>query len=198
LEPKFEDKLSLAVEEKEIIAKYAAENFVNDSDILFLEGGSTVMKMIPYLKQDNLTILTNGLYTMFQASTFIPRLRVIGCGGHIREPAFTFVGPEAENFFKNYRANKIFISGTGFTLEEGLMDPHFLEMAVKKVMCERADQIIALIDSTKIAKKSLSITVPIEKIDILITDSGTSSEFIDKLINLDIDVRVVNKIISNN
>jgi DeoR/GlpR family transcriptional regulator of sugar metabolism len=65
-------------------------------------------------------------------------------------------------------------------------------------MCERADQIIALIDSTKIAKKSLSITVPIEKIDILITDSGTSSEFIDKLINLDIDVRVVNKIISNN
>jgi len=45
LEPKFEDKLNIAVKQKEEIAKYAAENFIRDSDILFLEGGSTVMKM---------------------------------------------------------------------------------------------------------------------------------------------------------
>ncbi|TFG12691.1 MAG: DeoR/GlpR transcriptional regulator [Promethearchaeota archaeon] len=192
LEPKFEDKLNIAVKQKEEIAKYAAENFIRDSDILFLEGGSTVMKMIPHLKQDNLTILTNGLYTMLHASKYIPRIRIIGCGGHIKEPGYTFIGPEAENFFKNYRANKVFISGTGFTLEEGLMDPHILEMGVKKIMCNASDQIIVLVDSTKIAKKSLTITLPVDEIDVLITDSGVSPGFIRELKKLDIDVRVVN------
>ena len=119
--------------EKRKIARFAAKNFVNDSDIIFLDGGSTVLEMIPHLKQSNLTILSNGLNTLLYASKFLPHLNVIGCGGILRKPSFTFVGHEAEEFFGRYKVNTAFISGTGVTIEDGIMDPHPLEMEVKNL-----------------------------------------------------------------
>lgn len=132
LEPKFEIKERIAIKEKRSIARYAAENYIKDGDIIFLDGGSTVMELIPYLKDKNITLLTNGLNTLFLASKYINHLNVMGSGGGIRYPSMTFVGPEAEKFFNNYKAEIVFLSCSGITIEDGVMDINLLEMEVKK------------------------------------------------------------------
>ena len=177
--------------EKRKIARFAAKNFVNDSDIIFLDGGSTVLEMIPHLKQSNLTILSNGLNTLLYASKFLPHLNVIGCGGILRKPSFTFVGHEAEEFFGRYKVNTAFISGTGVTIEDGIMDPHPLEMEVKKIMCKNAKTVVALIDSSKFEKRSLSTCVKIDEIDSLITDKKASKKIIDAVKSKNVDVTVL-------
>ena len=179
------------LKEKRIIAKFAAKNYVKDSDIIFLDGGSTVLEMIPHLKQTDLTILSNGLNTLFLASKFLPHLNVIGCGGILRQSSFTFVGPEAEEFFSRYKVDTAFISGTGVTLEDGIMDPHPLEMEVKKIMCKNAKKVVALIDSSKFKKRSLSTCVKIEEIDSLITDKNVSETIIDSIKSRNIDFTVL-------
>jgi len=177
--------------EKRIIAKFAAKNYVNNSDIIFLDGGSTVLEMIPHLKQNDLTILSNGLNTLLLASKFLPHLNVIGCGGILRQTSFTFVGPEAEEFFGRYKVDTAFISGTGVTIEDGIMDPHPLEMEVKKIMCKNAKKVIALIDSSKFKKRSLSSCVKIEEIHSLITDKKVSEKIVEAIKSKKVNVTVL-------
>lgn len=179
------------LKQKQLIAKYAAKNYVKNSDIIFLDGGSTVLEMIPHSKQDNLTLLSNGLYTLLLASKFLPHLNVIGCGGVLRKTSFTFIGHDAEEFFRHYNVNTAFISGTGITLQEGIMDPHPLEMEVKKIMCKNAKVVVALIDSSKFDKRSLSTCVAIDEIDYLVTDEKAPKKIIEAIKSKNVDVTVL-------
>ena len=190
-EPTFEEKLVIASNEKDLIARYAAKNLVNDSEVIILEGSSTVMHMIPYLKQKKgLTILTNGIETLLESAKQIPHIDIHGSGGMVRKESLTFIGPEAESFFSRYKAEKIFLSGTGFTLEEGISDPNLLDMQVKKIMCSSANQVIVLMDSSKFNKCSLASTIKIDEIDLLITDNNISEKFLNEIKALGLKVVV--------
>jgi DeoR/GlpR family transcriptional regulator of sugar metabolism len=190
-EEEFDRRRKENLSEKRLIAKFAAKNYVKDSDIIFLDGGSTVLEMIPHLKQQNLTILSNGLYTLLLGSKFLPHLNVIGCGGILRKTSFTFVGHEAEEFFSRYKVESAFISGTGVTLEDGIMDPHPLEMEIKRIMCKNAKTVVALIDSSKFDKRSLSTCVKISEIDSLITDKKVSKKTIDAIREKNVEIKVL-------
>ncbi len=193
-ENEFEIRKKSSSKEKQEIAKHAANNHIKNGEILFLDGGSTVIELIPYLKEKEVTILTNGLNTLVYASKFLPELNVIGCGGILRKPSFTFVGPEAEEFFNHYKADTAFISGTGITLEDGITDPHPLEMQIKKIMCQNANRIIALLDTSKFFKRSLSTLLHIKDIDILITNEPNSIQeknFITDIRGLGVKVEVI-------
>ena len=190
-EEEFDRRRKENLNEKRLIAKFAAKNYVNNSDIIFLDGGSTVLEMIPHLKQENLTVLSNGLYTLLLASKFLPHLNVIGCGGILRKTSFTFVGHEAEEFLGRYKVDTAFISGTGVTLEDGIMDPHPLEMEVKRIMCKNAKTVVALIDSSKFEKRSLSTCVKIEEVDSIITDKNISKKTIEAIKAKNIDVIIL-------
>src|SRR5688572_10606989 len=51
----------LAMEQKLCIARYAAAQLVDRSDIIILEGGTTATAMAPFLAdKDDLTVVTNG------------------------------------------------------------------------------------------------------------------------------------------
>ncbi|MFW9951715.1 MAG: DeoR/GlpR family DNA-binding transcription regulator [Candidatus Thorarchaeota archaeon] len=190
-EEEFDRRRKENLNEKRLIAKFAAKNYVKNSEIIFLDGGSTVLEMIPHLKQQNLTLLSNGLNTLFLASKFLPHLNVIGCGGILRNSSFTFVGHEAEEFFRHYKVDTAFISGTGVTLEDGIMDPHPLEMEVKKIICKNAKTVVALIDSSKFEKRSLSTCVKIEEVNTLITDKKASKKIIDAIKSKNVNVILV-------
>lgn len=190
-EEEFDRRRKENLNEKRLIAKFAAKNYVKNSDIIFLDGGSTVLEMIPHLKQENLTVLSNGLNTLLLASKFLPHLNVIGCGGFLRKSSLTFVGHGAEEFCRRYKVDTAFISGSAVTLEDGIMDPHPLEIEVKKIMCKNAKTVVALIDSSKFEKRSLSTCVKIDEIDSLITDKKVSKKIIDTIKSKDVEVLVL-------
>lgn len=190
-EEEFQKRRQNNYKQKHEIAKFAANYYINDSDIIFLDGGSTVIEIIPYLKKKGITLLTNGLYTLFSASKFISHINVIGTGGVLRKSSYTFVGAKAEEFFKDYKVNTAFISGTGFTIEDGVMDPDPLEMQVKKIMCNNAEKIVVLMDSSKFKKRSLLGLITIDQIDVLITDNRVSQDFLEVLKSKKLDVKIV-------
>jgi DeoR/GlpR family transcriptional regulator of sugar metabolism len=177
--------------EKKKLAQYAAKNYVEDNQILFLDGGTTVLEMIPNLNNNNLTILTNGFFTLMKAANYLTNLNFISLGGIFRKPSYTFVGPDTEDFISRYKIDTAFVSGYGISLKEGLMDPNPLDMKIKKIMCENANQIVVLIDSNKYGKHSLTTFLNLEEIDHLITDSGAPPKFLEELKNRGIDVDVV-------
>lgn len=177
--------------EKMMIAQYAAENYLYDDQIIFLDGGTTVVEMIPHLDKSNLTILTNGFFILMKAANYLSDFNVICLGGIFRKPSYTFIGPDTEEFISRYKVDIAFVSAYGISLKEGLMDPNPLDMKIKKIMCENANKIVVLIDSNKYEKHSLTSFLNLEQIDVLITDSGAPKDFINEMEKIGVKVDIV-------
>ncbi len=190
VEPFYKSKQILNKEKKQVIARFAAEHFVEDNDIIILEAGTTAGAMIPFLKQNNLTVLSNGLGNLNDLSSCVPHISVLGCGGILRSIAYTFVGPQAEEFFRGIRARTLFLSATGLALPEGITDPNPLETQVKRAMVQSASRVILLLDSSKFGVRSLMPVIPLEQVHAIITDAAAPGGLVDDLLAAGIQVLI--------
>lgn len=191
VEPRYASKQKLNAVQKISIARYAAEKLVDDGDVIILEGGTTVTTMARYLAgKENLTVVTNGLYTTNELQYLLPHASVICTGGILREVSSTFVGPVTERYFQEFHANKLFLSTTGLTLETGYTDPSMLETQVKKAMISSVNQVIMLLDSSKFGLKSLVTVLPADGAHTLVTDEAAPEARLQALRDLGVDVHV--------
>jgi DeoR/GlpR family transcriptional regulator of sugar metabolism len=190
-EPAYFSKQMVRSQQKEAIARYAAQHLVRDDEILILEAGTTVAAMIKYLTQTNLTIVTNGVQTILEAMSRLSSMTVMNCGGILRDPAHTFVGPQAERFFENLSAHTLFLGATGLNLPEGITDPNPLEIQIKRAMAASAARIVLLIDSSKFGVRSLLPIVSLTAVDEIVTDDQAPADYVEQLREMGINVHVV-------
>jgi DeoR/GlpR family transcriptional regulator of sugar metabolism len=173
------------------LGKYVAKEIINSGDNLILEGGSTVACVIPYLDAEDVTVITNGLFTMTLAQAYETVQTVLCCGGVLNQPNAIFIGPQAENFFLSYRAEMAIVSAFGLTLEQGLVDPSPIYDSMKRVMCRSARKHVAMLDSSKIGKRALTQVMALSEIDILVTNHDADPKIIAALIAYGMDVRLI-------
>jgi DeoR/GlpR family transcriptional regulator of sugar metabolism len=192
VEPRYAAKQKVNASRKERIAQYVAEQLVSDGDIIILEGGTTVTSLAHRLTvRPGLTVVTNGLYTTNELRHLLPHVSVICTGGILRDVSFTYVGPTAERFFQEFHANKLFLSGTGLTLEAGLTDPNMLESQLKRAMISAAGTTIIMLDSSKFGVQSLTTLVHPGRGNILVTNDDAPPDVIEQLYARGVDVRLV-------
>lgn len=187
----FKFPVGLSDPRRMVLGKYVAQEIIKPGDDLILEGGSTVACLLPYLETEDITIITNGLYTITLAQVYDNVQTVLCCGGVLNQPHAIFIGPQAENFFLSYRADKALVSAAGLTLKEGLVDPSPIYDSMKRVMCRSARQHVVMLDSTKIGKGALSRVMGLSEIDILVTNYDADQHIIGSLIERGLDVRLV-------
>ena len=190
LEMQSSDRKKIHHVEKTLISKYAVEHFVKENDIIVLEGGTTVSSMVYNLTIPNLKIITNGLNVINYATNYLENNDIVCCGGLFFEKEFTFVGPQAEVFFSEFRAHKCFFGADGLTIEDGATVFNVSEIGVKRAMLRCAKQRILLIDSSKLGLSSLVLAVPLKDIDIIVTDSNAPQVFLNDLQSQNIEVHI--------
>jgi DeoR/GlpR family transcriptional regulator of sugar metabolism len=174
---------------KENIARYAANHFVHDGENLILEAGTTVVAMVKHLRQANLTLVTNGLETVNETTSLLPALTVMSCGGILREVSHTFVGPQAEDFFRGIRARTLFLGATGLT-SQGITDPNPLEIQVKRAMAASAERVVLLLDSSKFGLRSLAPLLTLGQIHAVVTDNGATNADLEMLRTAGLEVHI--------
>ncbi len=193
LEPPYVSKQVVNQDRKELLARYAADQFVRDGDIIFLEAGTTVAAMSKHLSRfRQLTAIGNGLGTMNELARLLPDVTVYCCGGMLREVAWTFVGPQAESYFRHVNAHTCFLGATGITLD-GVTDVSPLEIQVKRAMAASADCVVVLIDSTKFGVKSFSKLLDLAEVDVLVTDDRADATLVANLRSAGMDVHVARR-----
>ncbi len=169
--PDMLDKKSSRNHEKERIAKAAAA-LVSDGDQIMITNGTTSALVGRYLlgKRD-LQVVTNSTLLLPYARVN-SHLNLTLIGGEFRPSAEALVGPEAIRRLDQFHVSMT-ISGTdGFTLEHG-MTTHLIENAeMVRKMCEQAEKRVLVVDSSKFGKMGFIKILPIEKIDMIITDTG--------------------------
>ena len=186
------ERATIRAAEKRAIARYIASHFIDDNDVIFLDSGTTVRAVIPFLKdKPELTIASNSTRTIEALYRHLPDCAILGTGGLLSPISATFVGPVAERFFEDFFARKAFVSGVGFGIQSGLADSQLLDTAVKKAMIRSAENTIVVIDSSKIGYTAMVQVIATKQVTTLVTDEGISDAHRQELLDYGIDLHVV-------
>ncbi len=176
---------------KQMLAKVVAQ-LINDGDSIILDSGTTTEEVAHCLKsKKNLTVMTNGLNIANELSRS-DTCEVFITGGRLRKKSMSFYGAHAEEKFKKYNFNKVVLGVDGIDIERGISTHYEPEAIFNRAMCESAEKIIVVTDSTKFGKRSLHSILKLASIDILVTDGDLPKVFIDEFKRLNIDVHIVN------
>jgi DeoR family transcriptional regulator of aga operon len=77
---------------------------------------------------------------------------------------------------REMHADILFIGVDGFDVKVGLTTPNVLEARVNRAMVNASERVVAVCDSSKFNRRSLSLIVEATAIHHVITDSGLSPE----------------------
>jgi len=185
-EPLFDDKASIAAEEKRRIAQ-AALKYIQPKDTVYLDGGSTVLELARLLRErSNITIVTNSLRAAVELAGRGPHLILVG--GELRRLAQTTVGPLTRLMIDELRVDRAFMGTIGLSLAEGLTTTDPNEAYTKELVMEHAREVILLADSGKVHKVSFTRAGRLERIRVLVTDRQMDRKFAKELRKRGIEV----------
>lgn len=189
-EAPYSDKEDRFLEEKLRIARKAVE-MIQEGDAILLDAGTTTLQIAKELKNfSNIKVITNSIMALNELKD-CRNIEVSITGGMLRTDTMAFVGPMTEQSLEMVRVDKVFLGTNGLDLHEGITTPNILEAATKRKMIAIAKQVILLADHSKIGKVSFCKVADIKEIDHCIMDSGAPESFIQKFIELGIDVTLV-------
>jgi len=189
LDPSVHEKQKLHAAEKERIA-VAAVKLVREGSCVMLDSGTTTAAIAQELKKlSSLTVITNAIN--IAADLTNTNFEVILTGGTLRKNSFSMVGPIAEDFLKEVHADILFLGVDGFDLEIGLTTPNLMEARVNRAMVNSAHQVVAVCDSAKFSRRSMSRIMPITELHHVITDRGLPESIAEALRKQNIEVTLV-------
>jgi DeoR family transcriptional regulator of aga operon len=188
-DPTLREKEKLHRKEKLQIAA-AAARMVSEGQVVILDSGTTTTAIARALRNfQNLTIITNAANIAAELSG--SALEVILTGGSLRKNSFSLVGPLAEETLHKLHADILFLGVDGFDVQSGLSTPNLLEAKVNRAMIEISKVAVAVCDSSKFGKRSLSLIAPTSSLRHVITDSGIPKADLSALKKSGVEVTVV-------
>ena len=168
---------SMHINEKDSIGR-AAASLVNDGDSILVDGGTTALQMIKYLKdKKNVTVVTNSILVVNDAILY-KNLNIIVTGGNLLLGTNSLIGAEAINIMKNLTCRYAFISATGLSIEKGLSNAFLLEAEVKREMIKCGHKFILMVDHSKFDMISMVTFADLKDVEILITDATPDEKYL--------------------
>ena len=188
-DPTLLEKERLHRKEKLRIAA-AAARLVSEGQVVILDSGTTTTEIARALRHlKNLTVITNGVNIAAELAS--SSIEVILTGGVVRKNSFSLVGPIAEETLRRLSADILFLGVDGFDVRFGLSTPNLPEAKVNRIMTEIAKRTIAVCDSSKFGRRSLSLIVPPGSLQQVITDKGIPKGDLQVLKKAGIEVTLV-------
>lgn len=140
------------VEAKEQIARYAA-SLVLEGEAIYIDAGSTALRMIPHLKGKHITVITTNalILTAIQEAGMTQAditCRVIG--GDLLFSTASLVGTTTNNQLKSYYFDRAFVGISGVSVVAGMSTPDDREAEKKLIIREHSKHTYVLADSSKL------------------------------------------------
>lgn len=168
-EIEYASRQQLHMDEKKAIALEASE-FINNGDTVIIDLGTTTLEAAKCLRdKKELTCLTNSMPVATEL-VMNDNGRVIMLGGELRGGYYSTSGSLTGMEVDSFCVDKAIIGASGISDKNGVTDYHLEEANVRKKMIQKAEQVILLLDSSKIGVSTFVHVCNLDEIDILITD----------------------------
>ena len=172
----FKERFQLASAPKNRIAQ-AAVKMIEGMTVILDSGSTTMLIAEGLMTAKNITVITNSLPAAFALSEN-KDITLVVCGGTVRHKTRSMHGSIAERSLQDINADLMFVGADGIDAVNGITT--FNEgYSISGAMVTAANKVIAVLDSSKFNRRGFNQVLPIEKIDIIITDDAVSE--VDKL-----------------
>lgn len=164
--------------EKRAIARAGAE-LVHDDELIFINTSSTALMLVPLIRATGVTVVTNSALT--SNLPIPPNGMVLVTGGEVRPPRGVLSGEFALANVRSVSASTCFVGCAGISTVAGITSTTQQEATVNSLMVERADRMVLLADSSKLGVAAGFTYAPLERVALLITDTGATDEDVELL-----------------
>lgn len=174
---------AINIEEKQYIAMEAC-HYVQEGDFLALDVSTTNTEIAKQLQKNftKLSIVTNSL-TIATILSQNPSFDVLLPGGRLRNSELCIVGASAIKQMNKFHIDTFFMSISGISLKEGLMDNGHGECEVKIAMHQNATNTFVVADHTKFNATSMLRIGDVSSINGIITDPMIAPEIVKQYDN---------------
>ncbi len=165
----------IANSEKKREAARKAAKYVKTGSVVALNSGTTNVILAQELagRKDRFTVVSNNLaaLNLLMENT---NIRLIAVGGEIDPAERSACGADCERLFAQYYPDTAFLSIGAVNCADGFTDCRFSEMGIVRVLAEHAKEVIAVMDSSKLGKRSQAKLLELKDVDRLVTDNALS------------------------
>lgn len=185
-----EERIRFRYVEKLKLAKEAAR-FIQHGESILLEAGSTNAVFAAELSQKkDIHIITNSLF-ISESLKNNRNTKVTLLGGELQQDAEALVGPLTKLCLSKICVDKAFIGMDGFSEKMGFTCGNFLRAEIGKEMCQRAQKVFILAESSKFDNVGATPVADLSQIYMVITDKGLEKNKLRVLENNNIKTIIV-------
>lgn len=186
-EPPFALRAGRNADVKQRIGRAAAA-LISDGDTAVIDVGSTTLELARALHDaSRLTIITPSLRAAHELSDNAG-LRVIVTGGIARAGELSLIGDLAERAFEELHPDAVFLGVGGIDPVAGLTEFNLDDTRVKRAALASARRCVVLADSTKLGRVAFARICLLDRVDVLVTDSGADPAALDSIREAGVEV----------
>lgn len=188
------EKNELYRSNEKIMIGEAAEKLISEGDTLYLDSGTTVMRLCSAMaraavangeKYSAVTVFTNSLANLNLLKDY---MNVCLIGGEYRPHRQDFCGYLTDEVIRKLHFTKCFVGADGFSAANGLTASDFDTARINQLVVAGSDKRILLADTSKAGKASVIHYAPIESVDTLVTNKWLDNEIKTELLQKNINV----------
>ncbi|MFE2722248.1 DeoR/GlpR family DNA-binding transcription regulator [Kitasatospora sp. NPDC059327] len=183
-------KSSRRVSEKQRVATAVAD-LLGEGDVVGLNGGTTTTEVARALvlragggrpaergegtAGPTYTVVTNSLNIASELAVR-PQFKIVVTGGVARPQTYELVGPLTEGVLNQVVLDVAVLGVDGVDPRLGVMTHHEDEAGISRLFAERARKVVLATDSSKVGRRAFARICGLDRIDVLVTDSGLAPE----------------------
>ena len=166
-------------EQKKQISEKAASH-VADGDTIFFDSGTTHMSMVEMLtSRKQVTIVTNNLLLAVKAADLDCGFNVVMIPGNLHNDTISIVGDLASDFLGQFYFDKVFLTTSGISLENGFSNRTLPECSIKKTVLNRTRKAFVLANELKFGENFPFSFANFQNVDYIITNRRPAQVFMD-------------------
>lgn len=175
----------VCVPQKRAIAR-AAASMVSPGESVIINGGTTTLRLVEFLRDADLDILTNS-FAIAAELLAMGNNRITLPGGTIYREQNTVLSPYHSEAIAHFWAGTMFTGCYGIN-GFGLMETDPLYVQTGTRLLGRAERLVVMADSRKLRQRSSMILTGLDRVKTFITDSGATREELEILRRAGVDV----------
>ncbi|MFF9066430.1 DeoR/GlpR family DNA-binding transcription regulator [Streptomyces sp. NPDC014891] len=194
--------------EKRRIAEAAAD-LIAPGEVVGLNGGTTTTEVAralalrfasgradtagttgPAPSGPALTVVTNALNIAGELAVR-PQIKIVTTGGVARPQTYELVGPLTVGVLTEVVLDVVVLGVDGVDPGLGVMAHQEDEASISRLFAERASRVVVVTDSSKMGRRAFARICGLDRIDLLVTDTGIDAETVAELTEAGVKVLTV-------
>lgn len=162
----------------------AAANLIRDGETIFLGSGTTVVEIARNLPPKiQLSVITNSLPVVNELA-HRTGIELIVIGGMLRQSELSMVGHVAEQALHEFRSDRVFLGMHAIDVDIGFTNDFMPEIMTDRAILGIGRQVVIVADHTKFGRVSSVLVAPVSAANMVVTDTRTPAEYIEKMTEL--------------